>query len=166
MSRAGALPVSCCEHRPPEQPHRLLSEDVSHRPRTARQDRPLSGPPYGRGSPRGDAGAVERLTAGALPPVHHVIGRAAESDLDVDDIVQDMMVAVIRALPELRDTARFRSWLVAIAVRQLTDARRRETGPRPRRPPRTRPVTRHPGSPPGEAASPWRRPAAPTLCSH
>ncbi|RZE95997.1 hypothetical protein C0L86_20675 [Streptomyces sp. SCA2-2] len=102
---------------------------------------------------RGDAGAVERLTAGALPPVHH-------------DIVQDTMVAVIRALPELRDTARFRSWLVAIAVRQLTDARRRETGPRPRRPPRTRPVTRHPGSPPREAASPWRRPAAPTRRSH
>ncbi|MET8412661.1 sigma-70 family RNA polymerase sigma factor [Streptomyces sp. NPDC005195] len=73
----------------------------------------------------GDAGAVERLTAGALPLVYNVVGRAAESDLDVDDIVQDTMVAVIRALPDLRDTAKFRSWLVAIAVRQLTDARRR-----------------------------------------
>ncbi|MFE7671303.1 sigma-70 family RNA polymerase sigma factor [Streptomyces albidoflavus] len=73
----------------------------------------------------GDPGAVERLTAGALPLVYNVIGRAAESDLDVDDIVQDTMVAVIRALPELRETVKFRSWLVAIAVRQLTDARRR-----------------------------------------
>ncbi|GGX98179.1 sigma-70 family RNA polymerase sigma factor [Streptomyces fructofermentans] len=73
----------------------------------------------------GDAGAVERLTAGALPLVYNVVGRAAETDLDVDDIVQDTMVAVIRALPDLRDTAKFRSWLVAIAVRQLTDARRR-----------------------------------------
>ncbi|MER7930760.1 MULTISPECIES: sigma-70 family RNA polymerase sigma factor [unclassified Streptomyces] len=73
----------------------------------------------------GDSGAVERLTAGALPLVYNVVGRAAESDLDVDDIVQDTMVAVIRALPELRDTAKFRSWLVAIVVRQLTDARRR-----------------------------------------
>ncbi|NED89867.1 sigma-70 family RNA polymerase sigma factor, partial [Streptomyces sp. SID11233] len=68
---------------------------------------------------------VERLTAGALPLVYNVVGRAAERDLDVDDIVQDTMVAVIRALPDLRDTAKFRSWLVAIAVRQLTDARRR-----------------------------------------
>ncbi|MFD6553654.1 RNA polymerase sigma factor, partial [Streptomyces sp. NPDC058398] len=68
----------------------------------------------------GDAGAVERLTAGALPLVYNVVGRAAESDLDVDDIVQDTMVAVIRALPDLRDTGKFRSWLVAIAVRQLT----------------------------------------------
>ncbi|MGW1032604.1 sigma-70 family RNA polymerase sigma factor [Streptomyces antibioticus] len=73
----------------------------------------------------GDAGAVERLTAGVLPLVYNVVGRAAERDLDVDDIVQDTMVAVIRALPELRDAAKFRSWLVAIAVRQLTDARRR-----------------------------------------
>lgn len=73
----------------------------------------------------GDAGAVERLTAGALPLVYNVVGRAAERDLDVDDIVQDTMVAVIRALPDLRDAVKFRSWLVAIAVRQLTDARRR-----------------------------------------
>ncbi|MGW2787727.1 sigma-70 family RNA polymerase sigma factor [Streptomyces populi] len=73
----------------------------------------------------GDSGAVERLTAGALPLVYNVVGRAAESDLDVDDIVQDTMVAVIRALPDLRDTGKFRSWLVAIVVRQLTDARRR-----------------------------------------
>ncbi|MFD6820806.1 RNA polymerase sigma factor [Streptomyces sp. NPDC060085] len=73
----------------------------------------------------GDAGAVERLTAGVLPLVYNVVGRAAEADLDVDDIVQDTMVAVIRALPDLRDTAKFRSWMVAITVRQLTDARRR-----------------------------------------
>ncbi|MGW1963483.1 sigma-70 family RNA polymerase sigma factor [Streptomyces sp. NPDC001935] len=73
----------------------------------------------------GDAGAVERLTKGVLPLVYNVVGRAAENDLDVDDIVQDTMVAVIRALPDLRDTAKFRSWLVAIVVRQLTDARRR-----------------------------------------
>ncbi|MET9904767.1 sigma-70 family RNA polymerase sigma factor [Streptomyces sp. NPDC006446] len=73
----------------------------------------------------GDTWAVERLTAGVLPLVYNVVGRAAEADLDVDDIVQDTMVAVIRALPDLRDAAKFRSWLVAIAVRQLTDARRR-----------------------------------------
>ncbi|MFD7795317.1 sigma-70 family RNA polymerase sigma factor [Streptomyces sp. NPDC059759] len=73
----------------------------------------------------GDAEAVERLTAGVLPLVYNVVGRAAEADLDVDDIVQDTMVAVIRALPDLRDTAKFRSWMVAIAVRQLADARRR-----------------------------------------
>lgn len=73
----------------------------------------------------GDARAVERLTSGALPLVYNVVGRAAETDLDVDDIVQDTMVAVIRALPDLREAAKFRSWLVAITVRQLTDARRR-----------------------------------------
>ncbi|MFJ3439448.1 sigma-70 family RNA polymerase sigma factor [Streptomyces cyaneofuscatus] len=73
----------------------------------------------------GDDWAVERLTAGSLPLVYNVVGRAAEADLDVDDIVQDTMLAVIRALPELRDAGKFRSWLVAIVMRQLTDARRR-----------------------------------------
>lgn len=73
----------------------------------------------------GDDWAVERLTAGSLPLVYNVVGRAAEADLDVDDIVQGTMLAVIRALPELRDAGKFRSWLVAIVMRQLTDARRR-----------------------------------------
>ncbi|MFE5190501.1 sigma factor [Streptomyces sp. NPDC056628] len=49
----------------------------------------------------------------------------ADLDVDVDDIVQDTMVAVIRALPDLRNAAKVRLWLVAIAVRQLTDTRRR-----------------------------------------
>ncbi|MFG2454529.1 RNA polymerase sigma factor [Streptomyces sp. NPDC048512] len=64
----------------------------------------------------------------------HWSATAAESDLDVDDIVQDTMVAVIRALPDLRDTAKLRSWLVAIAVRRWTPPGRasRRTQRRPR----------------------------------
>ncbi|MEU5771416.1 sigma-70 family RNA polymerase sigma factor [Streptomyces asoensis] len=117
--------VSCCDNRSPEQPGLLLNEDV--RMEHDRFDRADAFPDLRtvEAARDGDTGAVERLTAGALPLVYNVVGRAAEADLDVDDIVQDTMVAVIRALPDLRNAAKFRSWLVAIAIRQLTDARRR-----------------------------------------
>jgi RNA polymerase sigma factor (sigma-70 family) len=73
----------------------------------------------------GDPGALDEVVSGYLPLVYNVVGRAADSDLDVDDIVQDTMLHVVAGLPGLRDTASTRSWVLAIAVRQLTDARRR-----------------------------------------
>ena len=43
---------------------------------------------------------------------------------DVDDVVQETMLRVVRGIGELRDPAAFRSWLVAIAVRQVRDSYR------------------------------------------
>lgn len=73
----------------------------------------------------GDAGAVETLLAESLHLVYNVIGRAAESDLDVDDIVQETMLRVVRGLSDVRSPDAYRPWLVSIAMRQLADARRR-----------------------------------------
>jgi RNA polymerase sigma factor (sigma-70 family) len=72
----------------------------------------------------GDHDAVQTLVADHLPLVYNVVGRAASRDLDVDDIVQETMVRVVVGLPDLRDPASFRSWVVSIALRQLVDARR------------------------------------------
>ena len=83
----------------------------------------------------GDPAALDALVSGYLPLVYNVIGHAADSDLDVDDIVQDTMLHVVAGLPGLRDTASARSWVLAIAVRQLTDARRRAKGRRARQVP-------------------------------
>jgi RNA polymerase sigma factor (sigma-70 family) len=83
----------------------------------------------------GDPAAIDELVSGYLPLVYNVIGRAADSDLDVDDIVQDTMLHVVAGLPGLRDTASARSWVLAIAVRQLTDARRRAQARRARQVP-------------------------------
>jgi RNA polymerase sigma factor (sigma-70 family) len=77
-----------------------------------------------RAAQKGDPAALDALVAGFLPLVYNVVGRAADPDLDVDDIVQETMLRVVAALPELRDVTRARSWVVSIAVHQLTDARR------------------------------------------
>jgi RNA polymerase sigma factor (sigma-70 family) len=69
----------------------------------------------------GDPAAVDRLVAGYLPLVYTIVGRALEGHADVDDVVQETMIRVLRNLGELREPEAFRSWLVAITVRQIRD---------------------------------------------
>lgn len=72
----------------------------------------------------GDRGALDALVAGYLPLVYNVVGRAMNGHPDVDDVVQETMLRAVRGIGELRDPAAFRSWLVAIAVRQVRDSYR------------------------------------------
>jgi RNA polymerase sigma factor (sigma-70 family) len=67
----------------------------------------------------GDRKALDRLVAGYLPLLYNIVGRAMNGHADVDDVVQDTLLRAVRGLPELRDPFAFRSWLVAIAIRQV-----------------------------------------------
>ncbi|MEV8506177.1 sigma-70 family RNA polymerase sigma factor [Actinoplanes sp. NPDC051475] len=69
----------------------------------------------------GDPAAVDRLVAGYLPLVYTIVGRALDGHADVDDVVQDTMLRVLRNLGDLRDPEAFRAWLVAITVRQVRE---------------------------------------------
>jgi RNA polymerase sigma factor (sigma-70 family) len=73
---------------------------------------------------RGDRAALDALVAEYLPLVYNIVGRAMNGHADVDDVVQETMLRAVRGLGELRDPAAFRSWLVAIAVRQVRDSYR------------------------------------------
>lgn len=64
----------------------------------------------------GDAHARDELVRAYLPLVHNVVGRALDGHADTDDIVQETLVRALDGLAGLRDPARFRSWLVAIAM--------------------------------------------------
>ncbi|MFF2780962.1 sigma-70 family RNA polymerase sigma factor [Streptomyces sp. NPDC058052] len=64
----------------------------------------------------GDPHARDELVRACLPLVHNVVGRALDGHADTDDIVQETLVRALDGLPALRDPARFRSWLVAIAM--------------------------------------------------
>src|ERR1700743_424568 len=68
---------------------------------------------------RGDRKALDALVAGDLPLLYNIVGRAMNGHADVDDVVQETLVRVMRGLPDLRDPTAFRSWLVAIAIRQV-----------------------------------------------
>ncbi|GAA3198631.1 hypothetical protein GCM10010468_10500 [Actinocorallia longicatena] len=80
----------------------------------------------------GDRESVAALVEACLPLLYNVVGRALDGHPDVDDVVQETVVKVLRGLPALREPAKFRSWLIAIAVRQIRDhqAVRREVADR------------------------------------
>jgi RNA polymerase sigma factor (sigma-70 family) len=74
----------------------------------------------------GDRQALEDLVAGWLPLVYNVVGRALNGHADVDDVVQETMLRAVDNLGSLRDPDSFRSWLMAIAMRQIRDRARRK----------------------------------------
>jgi RNA polymerase sigma factor (sigma-70 family) len=78
----------------------------------------------------GNRRALDELVTIHLPLIYNIVGRALNGHADVDDLVQDTMLRVVRGLPELRDPQRFRSWAVAIAYRRLQQYQR-ERGRRP-----------------------------------
>ncbi|MFF1724834.1 sigma-70 family RNA polymerase sigma factor [Streptomyces sviceus] len=69
----------------------------------------------------GDRQASEQLIRDCLPLVYNIVGRALDGHSDVDDVVQETMMRVLDGLPGLEQPDRFRSWLVAITVRQIRD---------------------------------------------
>nr|WSY51362.1 sigma-70 family RNA polymerase sigma factor [Streptomyces sp. NBC_00886] len=75
----------------------------------------------------GDRRALDELVAGWLPLVYNVVGRALNGHADVDDVVQETMLRAVDHLGSLRDPDSFRSWLVAIAMRQIRDRARRKS---------------------------------------
>lgn len=80
----------------------------------------------------GDARAGDELVRAFLPLVYNIVGRALDGHADVDDVVQETMVRALDGLPGLRDPARFRSWLVAIAMNRIRHRwRERQQAPLP-----------------------------------
>src|SRR6201986_3319286 len=68
---------------------------------------------------RGDRKALDALVAGYLPLLYNIVGRARNGPGDVDEGVQETLVRCMRGLRHLREPTAFRSWLVAIAIRQV-----------------------------------------------
>ena len=68
---------------------------------------------------RGDRKALDAVVAGYLPLLYNIVGRAMTGHADTDDVVQETLIRAIRGLPDLREPTAFRSWLVAIAIRQV-----------------------------------------------
>ncbi|MEV6006903.1 sigma-70 family RNA polymerase sigma factor [Streptomyces sp. NPDC051976] len=75
----------------------------------------------------GDPRAVETLVAGYLPLVYSIVGRALNGHADVDDVVQETMLKIVGGVGQVRETAQFRSWAVAVAMNQIREHRRSRT---------------------------------------
>ncbi|MFJ6658383.1 RNA polymerase sigma factor [Streptomyces sp. NPDC091377] len=67
----------------------------------------------------GDQRAQDELVAVCLPLVYKIVGRALNGHHDVDDVVQETMLRVLRSLGSLKAPSRYQSWLVAITMNQI-----------------------------------------------
>ncbi|GGN45612.1 RNA polymerase sigma factor (sigma-70 family) [Actinoplanes campanulatus] len=73
----------------------------------------------------GDQRALEELIRACLPLVYNVVGSALYRHADTDDVVQQVLLDVVRDLGSLRDPDRFRSWLLVITMREISAHRGR-----------------------------------------
>ncbi|WP_051708416.1 sigma-70 family RNA polymerase sigma factor [Micromonospora parva] len=81
---------------------------------------------------RGDHAATDELVSHYLPLVYNIVGRALNRSADVDDVVQNTMLSVVRGLAGVRDPRLFRSWLVAVTMNEVRAYRQhRHTTPTP-----------------------------------
>ncbi|HTI22647.1 MAG TPA: sigma-70 family RNA polymerase sigma factor [Kutzneria sp.] len=79
----------------------------------------------------GDRRALDELVAVSLPIAYTIVHRALSGHPDADDVVQDTMLRVVRQLPSLQSPQRYRAWLAAVAVHQVsTHLHRREVADR------------------------------------
>ncbi|MFD8812279.1 sigma-70 family RNA polymerase sigma factor [Streptomyces sp. NPDC059627] len=81
----------------------------------------------------GDRAALEYLVTACLPLVYNIVGRALNGHADVDDVVQETLLRMVRGLEKLRDPSAFRSWLVAITIRQVRNREQSRATDRDRR---------------------------------
>jgi RNA polymerase sigma factor (sigma-70 family) len=74
----------------------------------------------------GEADALDALVTRWHQPLWKYVHRLAGDRTVAAELVQDVWLRVLRALPNLRDGARLRSWLFAIAHRVVMDRFREE----------------------------------------
>ncbi|MGW4498614.1 sigma-70 family RNA polymerase sigma factor [Micromonospora sp. NPDC004336] len=75
---------------------------------------------------RGDQAALDALVSHYLPLVYNIVGRALNRSADVDDVVQNTMLSVVRGLAGVRDPRVFRSWLVAVTMNEVRASRQHQ----------------------------------------
>ena len=73
-----------------------------------------------RAAQRGDQRARDALVRKYLPLVYNIVGRSLHGYPDIDDVVQETMLRMIRDLSAVRNAEGFRAWAGAIAVRQVS----------------------------------------------
>lgn len=82
--------------------------------------------PIIRAAQEGDAAAVDTLLAGlASPLLHAVRALMGPRNADVEDLVQEVLIAVIDALPSFRGECTLLHFAIRIAARRTTAVRRR-----------------------------------------
>ncbi len=77
-----------------------------------------------RASRAGDRGSLEQLLARHQPWVFNIALRMLWRWADAEDATQDILIKVLKALPEFRGESKFRTWLYRIAVNHVLNLKK------------------------------------------
>src|SRR5258706_2160519 len=69
--------------------------------------------------------SAEQVYHDYAPRVYHVARRLVSSDVDAEDVTQDVLLQVVRKLPTFRGESAFPTWLHRITVNAALSHRRR-----------------------------------------
>lgn len=70
--------------------------------------------------------SAEQVYHDYAPRVYHVARRMVASDMDAEDITQDVLLKVVRKLPNFRGDSTFPTWLHRVTVNAALTHRRRQ----------------------------------------
>jgi RNA polymerase sigma factor (sigma-70 family) len=78
------------------------------------------------GAASGDRGAASDLASFVRPWVFRLAARQFPYEGDADDVAQNVSIAVLRSIGNLRDPSRVRSWLAAVTLNEVRGFYRRQ----------------------------------------
>src|SRR5947208_17020904 len=96
---------------------------------------PTPGDTHLPGAVRDQPLSAEQVCRDYAPRVYHVARRMVASDVDAEDVTQEVLLQVVRKLPSFRGAAAFPTWLHRVTINAALSHRRRqavrnEHGPR------------------------------------
>lgn len=74
----------------------------------------------------GDRAAFDELIGIFHEDIFRMVYYRTRSEMDAEDLTQDIFLQVLRHLPKLKDVERFRPWLFSIAVNRVRDYGRKK----------------------------------------
>ena len=91
---------------------------------SARPSTGTTGTALGERLARGESGAFEQVVATCRPRIERLARRLLAWRQDVDDVVQEVFLAVLEKAPRFRGEASLETWLTAITVNKCRSHRR------------------------------------------
>jgi RNA polymerase sigma-70 factor (ECF subfamily) len=86
----------------------------------------LSGPALLEGHSEATPLSAEQVYHDYAPRVYNMARRMVASDIDAEDVTQDVLLQVVRKLPSFRGDAAFPTWLHRVTVNAALSHRRRQ----------------------------------------
>ncbi len=78
------------------------------------------------GAKKGNSQAIDKLVTIYHQDIYKMVFYRTGSQMDAEDITQEVFIKMVKSIKSIRDTSLFKSWLYRIAVNKITDHYRKK----------------------------------------